>query len=67
MRRKDAVGDVAMSWRWRINLCNKIMRASGRFDDTRVSPVVRQTLLHWGYELTKRDYDKHVKKYAKKQ
>ncbi|EGD78432.1 STE/STE20/SLK protein kinase [Salpingoeca rosetta] len=63
-RAKKCFGETG---RWRINLCNKIMRASGRFDDTRVGPVVRQTLLHWGHELTKRDYDKHVKKYAKKQ
>eukprot|EP00045_Choanoeca_perplexa_P003352 m.29990 g.29990 ORF g.29990 m.29990 type:complete len:316 (-) comp11996_c0_seq5:66-1013(-) len=48
--------------RWRIQLCNKIMRSNKKFNDRSVSPVIRQTLLHWGYELTERDYAKHVKK-----
>ena len=24
---------------------------NGRFDDYSISPVIRQVLLHWGYEL----------------
>ena len=36
--------------------------AGSTFDDPAVSPVVRQTLLHWGYELTKEDYAKSLKK-----
>ena len=27
----------------------------GKFDDCLISPKVRQILLHWGYELTKKD------------
>ena len=26
------------------------------FDDYSISPKVRQTLLHWGYELTEKDF-----------
>eukprot|EP01147_Barroeca_monosierra_P001340 gene1340-4518_t len=48
--------------RWRINLCNKIMRAGAEYNDPRISPVVRQTLLHWGYELTERDYLRHLQR-----
>ena len=33
----------------------KIIKNNGRkFDDYLVSPEVRQILLHWGYELTKK-------------
>ena len=43
--------------RWKGNLCGKIVIARGAaFDDPAVSPVVRQTLLHWGYELTEADF-----------
>ena len=40
--------------------------AGKRFDDATVSPVIRQTLLHWGYELTERDFHLHVAKAKKK-
>jgi len=35
--------------RWRTNLIAKVVAAGAAFDDAKVSPVVRQTLLHWGY------------------
>ena len=34
----------------------QVVRSGCRFDNAAVSPVVRQTLLHWGYELTEQDY-----------
>lgn len=37
--------------RWRNQLCGAVARGSGRWNDLNVSPVIRQTLLHWGYEL----------------
>ena len=42
-------------------MCNVViaagfMQAGAAFDDPKVSPVIRQTLLHWGYELTEVDY-----------
>jgi hypothetical protein len=29
--------------------------ANKRYDDPSVSPVVRQTMLHWAYEITEAD------------
>jgi len=43
--------------RWKNNLIGKIFRGGKKFDDFKVSPVVRQILLHWGYTLTKADYE----------
>ncbi|GAB0491518.1 hypothetical protein MMPV_002772 [Pyropia vietnamensis] len=42
--------------RWRGNLVGKVYRAGAAYDDSGVSPVVRQTLLHWAYELNEADY-----------
>merc|ERR1719320_681335 len=38
--------------RWKNNLIGKICRGGKKWDDFKVSPVVRQILLHWGYDLT---------------
>ena len=32
-----------------------IKDVNGRFDDYSISPVIRQVLLHWGYELVDDD------------
>ncbi|XP_045118513.1 uncharacterized protein LOC123508704 [Portunus trituberculatus] len=53
---------AGLKGRWRQNLVTKVFRASSKFDDASVSPVVRQTLQHWGYELNKHDYDLGVKR-----
>ena len=34
-----------------------IRDAGIKFDDYSVSPKIRQILLHWGYELTKKDFE----------
>lgn len=47
--------------RWKNNLIGKVWRAGRKYDDITVSPVVRQTLQHWGYRLTEADYQKRVK------
>lgn len=51
------------SGRWRTNLINKIKNAGGlsKLDDVSISPVVRQGLLQWGYELTSEDYKAKTK------
>jgi len=47
--------------RWRGNLVGKVWRAGGGFGGGGgVSPVVRQTLLHWAYELSEADYEAGV-------
>ena len=42
--------------RWKQNLIGKCMRGGSAYNDASVSPVVRQTLLHWAYELNEADY-----------
>ena len=56
------LGVIGPKGRWRNNLINKILTAypgdlqRGLHDDT-ISPVVRQLLLHWGYELNIKDLE----------
>ena len=52
--------------RWRNNLVAKCMQAQKAYDDASVSPVVRQTLLHWAYELCAADFDVGAKRVAKR-
>ena len=33
-----------------------IKDVNGKFDDYSISPKIREILLHWGYELTKKDF-----------
>jgi len=40
--------------KWLIRL---VREKSGKYNDYTVSPSIRQTLLHWGYELIRRDYE----------
>ena len=43
--------------RWRRNLIKKCVDSGKSYDDPSVSPVIRQGLQHWGYKLTKKDFD----------
>jgi len=47
--------------RWKNNLIAKCVRSNLPYSDKSVSPVVRQTLQHWGYVLTEKDYKAHAK------
>jgi hypothetical protein len=40
---------------------NKIIKNNTTYDDFTISPVIRQVLLHWGYQLTKKDLDNYKK------
>jgi len=53
--------------RFRSQLCNKIFNAGGfsHVSDVKVSPVIRQTLLHWGLEITEDILRKHGKRVGK--
>ena len=42
--------------RFRGKVVNVIKDAGSKFRDYSVSPNVRQILLHWGYELTEKDF-----------
>jgi hypothetical protein len=40
------------SGRWRIRLINMCKKKGKKYDDYSVSPVIRQGLQHWGYQIT---------------
>ena len=42
--------------RFRGKLVKIIRDAGSKFDDYSVAPKIRQILLHWGYELTEKDF-----------
>ena len=48
--------------RFRKWLVTQIMKKGGKdkWDDESISPAIRQTLQHWGYKLTKKDFDKEL-------
>merc|ERR1712129_616169 len=48
--------------RWRSRLCNDIRKSRKKFDDAKVSPVIRQVLQHWAYAITAADLKKHSKR-----
>ena len=50
--------------RFRSQLCNKIFAQGGlkKVNDISISPVIRQTLLHWGLEITEDVLVKHGKR-----
>jgi hypothetical protein len=54
--------------RFRKWLITMIMKKGGpsKWDDETISPAIRQTLQHWGYKLTKKDFDKELKERRKK-
>jgi hypothetical protein len=31
------------------------------WDNDKISPAIRQTLQHWGYKLTKKDFEQELK------
>ena len=47
---KDKLIDGKKLWRWLEN-------SGSKFDDYSISPKIRQMLLHWGYELRKKDFE----------
>jgi hypothetical protein len=55
---KRWMGVASDKGRFRKWLMKLIMKKSRKYNDNSISPKIRQTLLHWGYELTKRDFDK---------
>ena len=61
LRQIDRWNKVAgVKGRWRRNLIAKVVKENKSWDDASVSPVVRQTLLHWAYELTEADMRAHA-------
>lgn len=55
-------GIAGLKGRFKSQLCNKIIAANTKPDDAKISPVIRQTLWHWGLEITEDVLDKHRKR-----
>jgi hypothetical protein len=53
---------AGLKGRFRSQLCNKIIAAGAAAGDVKISPVIRQTLLHWGLEITDDVLEKHRKR-----
>ena len=56
------LGVMGPTGRFRTQLMNKCLAARAAHDDAKVSPVIRQSLQHWAYELTEDDLQAHKKK-----
>ena len=47
--------------RFRKFLITQIVKKGGKWNDEHISPKIRQVLQHWGYKLTKRDFDREIR------
>jgi len=47
-------------------LITQIVKKKKEYDDITVSPKIRQVLQHWGYKLTKSDFDDEINERKKK-
>ena len=52
---KRWMGIAGPNGRFKKNIVNQIKKSCKKYDDYSVSPAIRQTLLHWFYEITKDD------------
>ena len=43
-------------------LVTQILKKKGKWNDETISPKIRQVLQHWGYVLTKKDFDHELKR-----
>ena len=63
---KRWLGVAGPKGRFKSQLCNKILAAGGgglsRVDDNSISPVIRQSLLHWGLRITNEVLEQHRSK-----
>ena len=48
-------GIASENGRFRKRLINMIKDKKAKYDDIQISPKIRQTLLHWGYIVKKKD------------
>lgn len=62
-RWKGLTGENGRFRKWLVTL---ILKKKGKWSDETISPKIRQTLQHWAYKLTKKDFDKEVKSRYKK-
>lgn len=51
-------GIASENGRFRNWLITLIKKHNGKYNDMAISPKIRQTLQHWGYQITKKDFNK---------
>ena len=56
------LGVAGPKGRFKSQLCNKILAAAANVDDASISPVIRQSLLHWGLQITTDVLEQHKKR-----
>jgi len=61
---KRWLGVAGLKGRFKSQLCNKILAAGGvsHVDNASISPVIRQSLFHWGLRITSDVLEKHQKR-----
>ena len=59
---KRWLGLASEKGRFRRWLVTQILKKKGKWNDETISPKIRQTLQHWAYKLTKKDFDNEVKR-----
>lgn len=47
--------------RFRLRLINIVKKSGKKYNDKSISPAIKQTLFHWGYELSLHDYNTTIK------
>ena len=57
-RWKGVAGERGRFRKWLVTL---IVKKNGKWNDISISPKIRQTLQHWGYKLTKKDFENELK------
>jgi len=57
-RWKGVTGENGRFRKWLVTL---ILKKKGEWNDEKISPKIRQTLQHWGYQLNKKDFDREYK------
>ena len=58
-RWKGLTGD---NGRFKKYLVTLILKKNAKYNDESISPKIRQVLQHWGYKLTKKDFDNEIKR-----
>lgn len=53
-------GVTGAKGRWRRALLNQIVDKNAAWDDGTVSPVIRQTLLHWAHQVSEEEVRRHA-------
>ena len=58
---KRWMGIAGKKGRFRKWLVTLVVKKNGKWNDYTISPKIRQTLQHWGYKLTKADFNHEIK------